>query len=1625
MNTKLRDKSYRDSSIHWFTITFFLLFTTTYGLFSQTTVNITTTGSGTWTVPCGVTTITVQVWGGGGGGYGDNNNDSNVGFGGGGGGYSTAILTVTPGQQINYNVGTGGNGGNPNGGNGGNSFFSTLTANGGNGGTILITGLGGSSNGGTTNTPGNNGNGGTNPIGGAGGTAGGPGGGVGGAGGTDGLNGNPGSAPGGGGGASGDKINAGGDETGGAGARGEIRISYMEVFQNYCQKTFAQGSISITNVNFAGINNSTPAANVNTEGVYYSYCDQATVMVGSANNISVTGRTYGPNTFHIRAYVDWNQDGDFIDANESFYIGQIVATTDTQTTLNSTITTPLTALEGYTQMRVIYQFSTDPIDPCSASTSYGQVEDYTVNVIPSPPCTSPISQPTTLLLTPGGASISGTFAEAVPAPDNYLVILSMSPSPPTITNGMNYVIGSNFDSDYFVVDTDNNTSFTATGLNTLTTYYFYIYSFNNLCSNGPLYNLNTPLIGSTTTTVADPSYCIPSSTNGGIYLSSVASIGSISDAVNAPTGYATGGYGNYSNMTIATQIPGGGINLDIVLSGTFSTSPPPQSSSAQFIRTWVDWNKDGSFNDTNELVYTSGNVATSLNNTFGFVVPIGTIPGNYRLRIRTRSFIDSSTIIACGIGYASGETEDYSIAIVQDCEANITTTSDGTVCGIGNSVILTASGTPDTTEFRWYNTAVGGSLVGTSDPINNQWTTPPLTENTVFYVTAFNGTCESFYRRAVYATVNSTTDITFTPDTPVICGDNNLLTITASAGDSTDNLLFVDFENGNWGNFNVTTLTNIYDSNNSGNITGQDGPNINAPWSMQIGAFVPIDTSVWTPAISSGNVGNSFAFTTSDYNYQQLETIMTSPIINTTDYTNLTLTFRHYYSDFSNDFANVEISVNNGAWNSLAVYNSDIGTAPDFTTETINLNGYIGLNNIRIRFRYVAVWGDGWAVDDIRIFGSKPLNASFSWTGTGVQAYYQLPAIPANEYTNQLVSTIYMQPTQLQLESDAWTYEVTTNLPNGCTASVDVVVTNNTKLWKGTNSQDWTDPNNWSPIGVPSIDNCVVIDSQSIIDDLTTYDAYGKNLTVKPTGKLTLDSTHNLIIKEWVQVETGGTFDLENNSSLIQIDNVANNGTVTYRRNADNIIGSDYVYWSSPVVNQPLNSIYTIPTQGPKYKWNPISTNTNGGQGNWENANGNTMETARGYIVRGSSNASMSATTITSSFTGVPNNGTIFKTVQRGTYTGGSYSGTNGITITNGEDNWNLIGNPYPSAINALQFLSDNSSVIEGNVRLWTHNTAIGPNNGSTINNPFYGSYAYNYSTNDYITINFLGSTEPLADEFIRTGQGFFVQMFDGPAITTNVTFNNAQRSNTYANDNFFRTFNEIETDSTGLPNLERHRIWLDLVDANNNPTRSLIGYIEGATLGFDSFFDATNRPSNSVGIFSLIGTEIYSIQGRPLPFNQNDQVPLGIYIPSVGTYTLAINKVDGLFENPTQNIFLEDTALGIIHNLKTNPYSFTSGLGMHNNRFILRYTNETLNLTTLESNENVFAYSNEFVWVKSIKNAIKNIVVYDLLGKKVDEYNNVNGNEIKLKNLMPGKVVYILRITLENDVIVNKKIIF
>lgn len=147
----------------------------------------------------------------------------------------------------------------------------------------------------------------------------------------------------------------------------------------------------ITLVQFAGIDNSSTATAALASGAHEDYTAVfGSVFAGSSYTITLKGNTDGNYTNRFMVFADWNQDGDFADANEAYTI--------TQTIVNSTgvdavvatqsLSVPGNALPGSTRMRVKKIFgTTNYADPCLGA-AYGQVEDYSLTVS-LPSCAAP------------------------------------------------------------------------------------------------------------------------------------------------------------------------------------------------------------------------------------------------------------------------------------------------------------------------------------------------------------------------------------------------------------------------------------------------------------------------------------------------------------------------------------------------------------------------------------------------------------------------------------------------------------------------------------------------------------------------------------------------------------------------------------------------------------------------------------------------------------------------------------------------------------------------------------------------------------------------------------------------------------------------------------------------------------------------------------------------------------------------------------------------------------------------------------------------------------------------------------------------------------------------------------
>ncbi|MBT8268919.1 MAG: hypothetical protein KJN59_06810 [Bacteroidia bacterium] len=577
------------------------------------------------------------------------------------------------------------------------------------------------------------------------------------------------------------------------------------------------------------------------------------------------------------------------------------------------------------------------------------------------------------------------------------------------------------------------------------------------------------------------------------------------------------------------------------------------------------------------------------------------------------------------------------------------------------------------------------------------------------------------------------------------------------------------------------------------------------------------------------------------------------------------------------------------------------------------------------------------------------------------------------------------------------TYSFWAGCPGGPRTQADYVITQCCTTWTaGNNSTDWYDPGNWSTGLVPTSLDCVVI-SPTAFDPILTYPGApippnpgeALNLTVENGAALEIANAKDLTIIDWINVEAGATLLVRDDANLVQVTDVAvnaNSGNIMVQRTAQNVANQDYIYWSSPVENFDVFNISPGTAANFIWRWQPtVGGNGIGNHGDWINASGN-MNIGQGYIVRdiiGTVDPITAApAALTPAFIGRPNNGQIDVPVSRGTHliTDGDYTGNNGVVngTTHTEDNWNLVGNPFPSAILYPEFMLYNAN-IDGTIHIWTHQSAP----TGAFGDPFYNDYIYNYNPNDYIAYNSSGSNPPGYNGNIASGQGFFVQLLDTAPVNDVVRFNNDMRDNGGINNSEFFSANNEEAFVT----TNKHRIWLDLIDPDQMANSMLLAYIEGATDGTDRLFDGHqyNRSVHST-IYSLVGSEKLSIQGKALPFLESDVVPIGVNIKTPGIFTIAINSVDGLFEDAEQNIFIEDLELGIVHDLRSSPYEVSLEAGENNERFALRYIDDTLGDDEYGLDDIRITSINQVLMVDSPLELIESVVLYDLLGRTVYE---------------------------------------
>ena len=504
-------------------------------------------------------------------------------------------------------------------------------------------------------------------------------------------------------------------------------------------------------------------------------------------------------------------------------------------------------------------------------------------------------------------------------------------------------------------------------------------------------------------------------------------------------------------------------------------------------------------------------------------------------------------------------------------------------------------------------------------------------------------------------------------------------------------------------------------------------------------------------------------------------------------------------------------------------------------------------------------------------------------------------------------------------------------------------------------------------------------------------DLSGCSCQVTGTAVVTIKSNRTLTVVNELNVLGSASLIFENNASLVQTNDASSNsGNIIYRRLTTPIKKFDYTYWSSPVSPQTLYNVSPSTLSDKFFSFDSLSED-------WkQESSSTTMSKGKGYIIRAPENNSITPPPpglFEAVFIGAPNNGTV------------SIS-----SLIN--DRSYLIGNPYPSALDANKFLTDNSSVLDGTLYFWTHNTSI--QLASNITNGSAGSGAYAYTSDDYATYNLTGGVGTSATTIgfgpvvptgkIASGQAFFASTKPIIPANSSIVFNNSMRvagTTSGYNSQFFKTTKSSKT----ITVIEKNRVWLNFTNSEGAFKQMLVGYVTDATNDYDTAFDGQSFDGNEfVDFYSINDDKNLTIQGRALPFDKNDAIMLGYSSTIEGAFSISIDQVDGILAS--EDVFIEDKMTTSVKNLKEGAYDFLTKAGSFNDRFVLRFTQKTLEIGNVDERDDSVLISKDKneLKIKSELESIKRIIVFDLFGRKLFDKEAVNSNEFRTSNIALNK---------------------
>ena len=565
--------------------------------------------------------------------------------------------------------------------------------------------------------------------------------------------------------------------------------------------------------------------------------------------------------------------------------------------------------------------------------------------------------------------------------------------------------------------------------------------------------------------------------------------------------------------------------------------------------------------------------------------------------------------------------------------------------------------------------------------------------------------------------------------------------------------------------------------------------------------------------------------------------------------------------------------------------------------------------------------------------------------------------------------------------------------------------------------------------GLPTTATRAVIAEDYNTSTMGLGDITACELIVNTGAILTVADGHFINVENDITIN--GTLDVANTGSVVQVAEDAitiNNGAIAVAKTTPTLDDRNFVAMSSPVTAEARDRVYgnsrnvygIIPSNFVPFAIDFMTFPEFEFAENFLDDNGDYLLEATGsdplpmagigQLVFPQPSVDVGDGAYTLTYTQNPSN--------PGTLNSGTISvpiNYNGPATTN---NYNLLGNPYASAIDVTAFITANDAVNE--VYYWDHIT------NPTSDLPGFGTS--NFSMNDVSIRNTMmgiaavnGGTAP--GQFMASGQGFGIKADQAEMMAgTPVVFTNSIRV-TGNNDGFRSSETSTEID----------KLWLNLTTTafDEAIAQTGIGFTPEATPAIDKGYDSP-RLGTFLSLFTTVDSgELLGIQGREA-FDADIEIALGFStsIETATPYTININTFEGIGLENTP-IFIIDHYLNTIVNLKEQSYTFTAQKGLHTDRFTIVFQDREVLSADEESfrESGINLYPNpshgQITLAYTGISTLENAVITDINGKiikRIDLQNFDQTQTIDLSNLARG--MYFMQITSQETTFTKKLIL-